>query len=162
MKAIERSRTETGESGDEEFIEQFESCSLSGEAFHHREHVRLAWLYLCRYSLVEALVKFSEGLKRFALSKGQAGLYHETITFAYLFLIHERMKRSPAQENWQEFADGNGDLLDWRNNVLKRFYREETLGSDFARSVFVLPDRTAGAASSATNSSPNSGSATPA
>jgi hypothetical protein len=138
---------------DEEFVEKFESCALPGECFHHEDHVRLAWLYLCRYTLIDALVKFSEGLKRFALSKGKPGLYHETITLAYLFLIHERLKRCGARQNWQEFAEANRDLLDWQNNVLKKLYREETLFSEFARRVFVLPDKPAGAAESAANSS---------
>jgi hypothetical protein len=126
---------------DEDFIAQFENCTLPGENFHHQDHVRLAWLYLCRYSLIDALIRFSEGLKRFAVSKGKASLYHETITIAYIFLIHERIKRSGTGQSWQEFADGNNDLMDWKNNVLKVFYREETLFSDFARNVFVFPDR---------------------
>lgn len=138
---------------DEELIEQFESCTLPGECFHHQDHVRLAWLYRCRHTLMEALVKFSEGLKRFALSKGKAGLYHETITLAYIFLIHERLKRCDAQLNWQEFADANRDLLDWQNNVLKKLYREETLFSDFARKVFVFPDQSANAIESAASPS---------
>jgi hypothetical protein len=125
---------------DEDFIEQFERCTLPGESFHHQDHVRLAWLYLSRCSLIDALTKFSEGLKRFATAKGNAGLYHETITIAYVFLIHERIKRSGCGQSWEEFADANVDLLDWKNNVLKVFYREETLFSDFARNVFVFPD----------------------
>jgi hypothetical protein len=126
---------------DEDFIAQFESCTLSGENFHHQDHVRLVWLYLSHYSLIDALIRFSEGLKRFAISKGKASLYHETITIAYIFLIHERMKRNSIEQSWQEFVDDNSDLLDWKNNVLKVFYREETLFSDFARNVFVFPDR---------------------
>jgi hypothetical protein len=130
---------------DQDFIEQFENCTLAGECFHHQDHVRLAWLYLCRHTLMDALVKFSEGLKRFALSKGKAGLYHETITLAFVLLIHERLRRCGAQQSWKEFADANPDLLDWQNNVLKKFYREETLFSEFARKVFVFPDKVSGA-----------------
>jgi hypothetical protein len=126
---------------DEDFIEQFEACALPGESFHHQDHVKLAWLYLNRYSLIDALIRFSEGLKRFANSNGKANLYHETITLAYLFLIHERLKRCDTEQSWQEFAEANTDLLDWKNNVLKKFYREETLFSEFARSVFIFPDR---------------------
>jgi hypothetical protein len=141
MNQTKRVKMNQAKLQDEDFIAQFESCTLSGENFHHQDHVRLAWLYLCRYSLIDALIRFSEGLKRFAISKGKAGLYHETITIAYIFLIHERMKRNSIEQSWQEFADDNTDLLDWKNNVLKGFYREETLFSDFARSVFVFPDK---------------------
>jgi hypothetical protein len=153
MNQTSLTKTTQAKLQDEEFIEQFESCTLPGECFHHQDHVRLAWLYLCRYTLMDALVKFSEGLKRFALSKGKAGLYHETITLAYIFLIHERLKRCDARQSWQEFADANTDLLDWQNNVLKKLYREETLFSEFARSVFVFPDKTANPVELAANSS---------
>ena len=59
----------------------------------HRAHVRLAWLYLREDSLLDALTRFVEGLKRYAGSLGASTKYHETITWAYLFLIHERMAR---------------------------------------------------------------------
>ncbi|MBI3649837.1 MAG: hypothetical protein HY231_02175 [Acidobacteria bacterium] len=126
---------------DEEFIERFESCELPLEEFHHADHVRLAWLYLQTLPVLEALTKFSAGLQRFAAAKGKAGLYHETITWAYLFLIHERLKRDHQKPNWQEFAAANADLLDWQSSVLKRYYSNEVLFSDLARQVFVFPDR---------------------
>ena len=108
--------------GDEDFIAQFEAYALSGDEFHHQDHVRLAWLYLQRHSLLEALAKFSEGLKRFAAAKGKASRYHETITLAYFFLIHERMQRANEEQCWQAFAEANSDLLDWKNSVLKNYY----------------------------------------
>ena len=40
---------------DDEFIASFENCSLANESFHHSDHVRMAFLYLCRYPALEAL-----------------------------------------------------------------------------------------------------------
>lgn len=125
---------------DEDFVESFETCRLKGEDFHHREHVRLAWLYLRRHALLEALVKFSEGLKNFAAAKGKAGLYHETITWSYIFLINERMARQSTLQTWEEFAAANLDLLDWKENILQTYYREETLRSEMAKRMFIFPD----------------------
>jgi hypothetical protein len=125
---------------DQELIARFEDCTLSGECFPHREHVRLGWLYLRRHPLLEALGKFSEGLKRFAAAKGAAGRYHETITWAFLFLIHERIAADETLERWADFAAANPDLLDWPNNILNSLYRAETLQSERARRLFVLPD----------------------
>jgi len=133
---------------DLEFIRRFEDCTLPGDAFHHREHVRLAWLYLRRHSVMEALGRFTEGLKRFAAANGQPGLYHETITWAYLFLIHERMARAGEAEAWEAFMAGNPDLFTWNPSVLAGYYQEETLRSELARRVFVLPDRRPGLQSS--------------
>jgi hypothetical protein len=79
-------------------------------------------------------------LRRFAAAKGKATRYHETITWAYLLLIHERMKGSHKEQSWQEFAESNCDLLNWENSVLKKYYSDKTLSSDFAKQVFVFPD----------------------
>jgi hypothetical protein len=126
---------------DEEFIERFENCTLVGADFHHRDHVRVVWLYLRENSVLETLARFSEGLKRFAAANGKPNLYHETITWAYVFLIHERMQRGGTEHNWSEFVDTNPDLFDWKNNILKSYYEDETLRSDTARRIFILPDK---------------------
>ncbi len=123
---------------DEEFVARFAAGTL--EPFHHADHVRAAFLYLRRFPAPEAIGRFSADLARFAASKGKPELYHETITWAYLILIRERMARSVATPTWDEFAAANGDLLDWRASILKRYYRAETLESRLAKSVFVFPD----------------------
>lgn len=125
--------------GDRAFLAAFEGGTLPEEGFHHRDHIRLAWLMLREAPLGEALARFAAGLKRFAARHGKAGLYHETITWAYVFLIHERMRRGEAA-TWEEFAAANPDLLTWRPSILGAYYREETLASDLARHKFVLPE----------------------
>ena len=125
---------------DEDFIRNFEACTLPNSSFHHEQHVRIVWLYLRRYPLLETLARFSESLKRFAAANGKPNLYHETITWAYVFLINQRIKRNGSSPSWKAFAAANADLLDWKNSVLKSFYREETLSSDLARATFLFPD----------------------
>jgi hypothetical protein len=122
-------------------IEEFESGRTRGDTFHHADHVRLAFEYLCRYPALEALERFSEALKRFAAAQGKAQRYHETITWAYLLLIRERLARAGHSQSWEEFAEQNADLFQWKGGVLGTLYRKETLDSDLARSTFVLPDR---------------------
>jgi hypothetical protein len=129
---------------DEELIEGFENCTLSGANFHHQDHVRMVWLYLQRNSVLETLGKFSAGLKRFATANGKPNLYHETITWAYVFLINERLRRDGSEQSWPEFLDRNPDLFDWKDNILKSYYQEETLGSERARRMFILPDKVFG------------------
>jgi hypothetical protein len=119
----------------------FEAGEEPPDGFHHRDHVRVAWSYLRQLTLSEALTRFSVALRRFALARGKPGLYHETITTAYVLLINERLDQTGRDVTWPEFAARNEDLLSWRPSVLDRYYREETLASDRARRVFVMPDR---------------------
>jgi hypothetical protein len=121
---------------DLEFVEALESCTLPAHAFDHRQHVRLAWLYLREQPLLDALPRFITSLKRYAGSLGAITKYHETITYAFLFLIHERMARR-ACGTFEEFESANADLF---GPILQRYYRDETLTSDLARGTFVMPD----------------------
>jgi hypothetical protein len=125
----------------EALIREFEEGTTPADTFHHADHVRLAFEYLRRYPVLEALPRFSIALRRFAAAQGKAQRYHETVTWAYMFLIHERMVRAGALQTWEEFSRQNADLLAWKDGVLASLYRQETLDSDLARQTFVLPDR---------------------
>jgi hypothetical protein len=135
--------------GDDEFIQQFESGTLPETSFHHVDHIRLAWLYLRRLPLLTALDWFSAGLQRFATRAGKPDRYHQTITWAYMFLIHDRALDAGVSSTWADFAASNADLLRWRPSILGRYYRDTTLASERARKRFVFPDRCADAAPSA-------------
>lgn len=124
---------------DDQLLTAFESCTLDPNDFPHREHVHLAWIYFRREPPLRAITAFCEGLKKFATSLGKEGLYHETITWAYLLLIRDRIARTPT-ERWEEFAGKNSDLLTWKPSILDRYYRPETLHSDLARREFLFPD----------------------
>jgi hypothetical protein len=125
---------------DEELLKRFEAGTLPNEHFHHGDHVRVAFLYLTQYPVLQALQAFSNALRRFAEVHGKPQLYHETITWAYVFLIRERMAEAGRRQTWEEFARDNPDLLTWKNGILTRYYCPETLTSDLARAVFILPD----------------------
>ena len=122
---------------DRTFVDALESCTLPSEEFDHRAHVRLAWLYLSEQPLLKALSRFITSLKRYAGSLGASGKYHETITYAFIFLIHERMAERTAA-TFDEFAAANTDLF---GPILEKYYPPETLASALARTIFVLPTK---------------------
>lgn len=129
-----------GESGEEALFEAFHAATLSPDGFDHRQHVRLAWICLRRRPLTRVLEGFREGLGRLAAHAGQPGLYHQTITWAYLLLVAERLERAGGEAGWEEFAAANPDLLARPSELLGRFYRRGTLASELARRAFVFPD----------------------
>src|SRR6266852_5622274 len=86
----------------DELIEQFENGATPADTFHHADHIRLAFEYLCRYSMLDALGRFSAALKRFATAQGRAQRYHEMITWAYIVLIRERIALADRAQTWEE------------------------------------------------------------
>jgi len=128
-------------SEDRAFATAFDNGILAPGEFHHADHVRLAWIYLLRYPVLEALERLVAGIRRFAAAAGKPDLYHETVTWAYLLLIHERLERTGREVPWGRFAAANRDLLTWKGGIVERWYRPETLASEVAKRVFVWPDR---------------------
>ena len=120
-------------------ISEFEQGRAPGD-FHHADHVRVAFAYVAEFPLLHAIERFSAALKRFALARGKPNLYHETITWAYLFLIAERVAQAGREESWEEFSRANADLLIWKGGVLERYYSSGLLSSEIARRRFLLPD----------------------
>jgi len=126
---------------DPEWVASFDDGTLPADSFRHADHVRMAFLYLSRHPALEAIGRFSAALRRLASVQGKPGLYHETVTWAFLLLIAERRARAGGSPSWDEFAARNPDLLEGKGPVLKRYYRDETLASELARRTFLLPDR---------------------
>ena len=127
-------RTEFPESAS--LIEAFESGSHP--ELTHADHLQVTWHYLQRDGITRVLRDLPPKLLRYAWSKGHAEHYHETITFAFVCLINERLANDDDGElDWPSFAKKNADLFD--RDFLLRYYDTTTLGSQEARRVFVLP-----------------------
>ena len=124
---------------DEELVVAFESVELPAGAFDHTAHVRVGWWYLTHFPFGDALARFSVALRRFAEANGASGKYHETITVAYMALIAERIETAPGLA-WPAFIERHPELLA-QPSILASYYARETLASDRARRIFVLPDR---------------------
>src|SRR5688572_28655252 len=116
-------------------MERFIDTSLPANEFHHEQHVQVAWLFIRVHGMPAALGEFTAAIKRFADAKGATGLYHETITWAFLLMIAERQARTSA-DTWDTFAAANADLLTWQPSILNRYYSKELLASDLARRTF--------------------------
>lgn len=128
----------------ETLIQAFEAGDVPADAtFSHREHVLVTWHLFHRYAATRVIEVLRDGLKAVAASRGKPERYHETITWAFATMIHERLARMDSDATWEEFAARNEDLFEWETSIA-RFYSREALDSDLARRVFVLPDRCVG------------------
>lgn len=120
----------------EELVAGFRAGQLSGGAFSHREHLRVAWWYLRHEP--DGMARFAADLRHFAQCQGAPELYHDTITWAYLFALRERLARE-EDGDCDGFLAAYPDLL--QKEFLHRYYKPETLQSELARKLFVLPDQ---------------------
>jgi hypothetical protein len=132
--------------GDDELLAGFLGATLDNSAFHHREHVRVGWLLLQRDCFPDAAAKFCTSLKRIAAAAGKPGLYHETLTIAFLSMIAECMAEVAAGSpgDFESFAAANPGLFE--KDALARWYGAERLSSPLARRTFLLPAPMPGAA----------------
>lgn len=120
---------------DAEFVRAFEACEIPGAEFHHRDHIRLAWIYHhCHGALAGARIAAS--IRNYAAHLGVSGKYHETITQAWMQLVVSAA--GPARD-FDAFIAEHPELLD--KSLLAEFYSEEILGSQEARERFIEPDR---------------------
>lgn len=123
-------------------IESFEAAQINADAFDHEAHVYTAWLYLNEWPLNEAIDRFCQAIRHLTVSLGAEDKYHETITWFFLLLIHQRRQNDPSA-SWQTFREQNLDLVTGAGPLLRQHYTAQTLASDVARQTFVLPDRIA-------------------
>ena len=120
---------------DAEFLARFEAATL--EPFHHRDHVRMTWLYLRAHDDETAARKVAEGIRNFATAHGKATMFHVTLTRAWLVLVRAALNVTP-DASFADFAETHAHLLD--KDCIYRHYRRETVMAEKARAEWVDPD----------------------
>jgi hypothetical protein len=128
----------TTELTDAEFVRAFQACELSNESFHHRDHIRLAWIYLQRYTELDAREHMAGAIRKFAAHHGKSDKYHETVTVAWLRLVANGIARMPPDASFEQLTTALPELLDKR--TIEKFYSREALTSDVARTTYIEPD----------------------
>ncbi|HEY2747884.1 MAG TPA: hypothetical protein VGL86_24850, partial [Polyangia bacterium] len=93
-------------------VAAFEDCTLPATEFHHRQHLQVAWWLLGVEPPLAAMARFVASLRRYAAHIGKPELYHETITWAYLLLVNERLERGGRGRSWDEFARAHPELFE--------------------------------------------------
>lgn len=127
---------------DDQLIEAFETCRIPQGAWRHPEHVKLAYLYLRAHPPEEALRRMRAGLKALnavhgvpeSLTRG----YHETLTGAWLRLVHAILTEYGPAEDADAFYAQHPELS--QPKVLRLFYSQGRLMSQEAKERFLEPD----------------------
>ena len=122
--------------------ESFHDRSLPAAAWTHLAHLRVAWLHLARWPLLdEAHLRLRVGIIRLNhahhLEETATRGYHETLTRVWLTLVRHARNLDPSTSS-AAFLDHHADLLDRQAPL--RHYTRDRLFSLEARTIYVAPD----------------------
>ncbi len=95
-------------------MEGFEAGTLPPGGFGHREHVRLAWLFLRQHGRQEAGQRLLDGLRAFATRAGKPDKFDGPLTLAWLDAI-AAAQREAAAETFESLVARHPHLLDRRS-----------------------------------------------
>ena len=111
----------------------------------HRAHVKVAYLYLRRFSLEETISKMRQGVQRYNAAndvpEGPDTGYNETTTQAFIRIVHAVMSEYESvfpTKTADEFCDTHPQLLS--KHILRFFYSPDQRMHPDAKTTFVEPD----------------------
>jgi hypothetical protein len=124
---------------DEELLTGFETCQLAPRDFHHRDHVRLAWICVQRFGPSLAEEKLLRGIRKMAATAGVPQKFLYTTTVAWVRLVAARSERAGENKGFEDWIAKWPELLN--KNFLNEHYSPGRLESHQARTGWLEPDR---------------------
>ena len=127
---------------DETFMATFEASAFPMDQWHHREHIKAAYLYLRRYPFDIALERMKASI--LALNAAQhvpevpGRGYNETMTQAWLRLVHCCLTQYGPSATADRFYEEHPELS--QSKILRFFYSKDLLSSPRTKTEFVEPD----------------------
>ena len=122
---------------DEQFLAAFEAGQIANQDFHHRDHLRLAWIQIRRLGLERATDAVTGAIRHFAARHGHGDRYHQTMTRFWLRVVGMGITRHPTLP-FDDLLAAEPHLLD--KNLPYRHWSRERMGTDEARRQWLEPD----------------------
>ena len=123
-------------------VSSFEQTTLSRECWTHETHVHVAWYYARTRCPEDAIEAMRRGIRKYneviGIESGQHSGYHETVTVAWMRIMHDLVQGRAEDEGFDEFLEAHPELLE--KQILLRYYSRACLVSSEARAGFVEPD----------------------
>jgi len=127
---------------DETFLSRFEAGTFPLAQWHHREHIKVAYLYLRSHPFEIAVQLMRAGIRGLNAAHGVPDEptrgYHETMTQAWMRLVQLTLCEYGPAGSADEFFDLNPQLAE--KKVLRFFYSRDRMMSAEAKAGFVEPD----------------------
>lgn len=131
---------------DATFLAQLEAGTWPLDAWHHRQHIKAAYLYLLQSDFdveqatdaMRTCIQAYNAAQQVPETAGSG--YHETVTQAWMQLVAFTLLEYGPCGDSDEFVDRHSQLLS--NRALLFFYTRDRIMSPAARRRFVEPDLT--------------------
>ncbi len=127
---------------DEELLERFERQAVPADAWNHRAHLRVAYLYLRRFEFETALQRMRAGIRALNAAHdvpdSRTSGYHETVTHAWLRILSGALEAHGPAATSAAFLDLHPELS--QRTLLRRFYSRDRIMTLEAKRKFVAPD----------------------
>ncbi len=124
----------------EQLVAKFESQDFQGGDFGHIEHLRIAWHYVCKESLVIAKEKFHSNVQALVTKLGAESKYHRSLTDFFLdYLFHVRLYL--GSDSWELLQKKCLLMIEDAQALIKFYYSDEVIHSEAARQGYIAPDK---------------------
>lgn len=123
---------------DDEWLAEIERGHLR-TGFHHRDHLRLAWLVLEREpELRPACTRVASAVQVIAARHGRLQSFNCTVTEAGVRVVDDCRRQQQPDGGFDELLERRAWLIDKR--LLSRHYSSRLLAGSTARTSFVPAD----------------------
>lgn len=126
---------------DDAFEAAFSDFSLRPGWFTHEAHIRLAFIHVNKYGLTDAVKNMRSQIKAFAENLGIYDKYHDTVTIAAVYMVHDYMQQTD-NSSFDSFLQTGGNELRHFKDLLKKHYSYNVFKDPTARKTYVAPDLT--------------------
>jgi len=124
---------------DTEFEQQFNNCTFHPVDFSHEAHLRLAWIHISRYDILQATKNITTQLEQFVNFVGAKDKYNLTLSVAAIKAVYHFWLKSNS-DNFSDFILEFPRLKYNFKELMACHYGFDIYNSDQAKRAFLEPD----------------------
>ena len=124
---------------DEQFEQQFKSCTLSPSLFNHEAHLRLAWIHVTKHGVEQAIENICIQLVNFVAHIGATDKYNKTLTIAATRAVNHFVSKSTSS-TFPEFINEFPRLKNNFKELMASHYQVDIFNLPLAKIEYVEPD----------------------
>ncbi|WP_242087297.1 hypothetical protein [Aestuariivivens sediminis] len=124
---------------DQEFEKYFALCKLDPSLFNHEAHLRLAWIHISKYGLIQAEQNIMNQLKAFVGSLNEKDKFNTTLTIAAIKMVYHFMCKSNS-DNFKNFVMEFPRLNSNFKELVASHYGFDIFNSQIAKEHYLTPD----------------------